>query len=182
MLFTYKISFVKITDQVKKDSIVKESLELRSTIKQNSLSQKLGDIGLQRDLSKIFKPITESQSIITKEIGALKDSTSSALQALPESISSQLKALTLSNYPSIQTELDEFEAAVEQHSLIELGEIATKYLKSAMNKQSTDRTFGLYEDDDKFFIGNKEVTIAGDDIIVGTTKCRGTPGLWELIM
>ena len=176
------MSFVKITDPAKRDSIVKESLELRSAIKQNSLSQKLGDIGLQRDLSKIFKPITESQSTITKEIGALKDSTSSTLQALPASISSQLKALTLPNYSSIQAEPDEFEDAVEQHRLIELGEIATKYLKSAMNKQSTDRTFGLYENDDKFFIGNEEVTIAGDDIIVGTTKYRGTSGLWELIM
>ena len=51
-----------------------------------------------------------------------------------------------------------------------------------MNKHSTNITFGLYENDDKFFIGNKEVTPAGDDIIVGTTKYRGTPGLWELIM
>ena len=100
------MSFVKITDSAKRDSIVKESLELRSAIKQNSLSQKLGDIGLQRDLLKIFKPITESQSTITKEIGALKDSTSSTLQALPASISSQLKALTLPNYSSIQAEPD----------------------------------------------------------------------------
>ena len=130
------MSFVKITDPAKRDSIVKESLELRSAIKQNS--QKLGDIGLQRDLSKIFKPITESQSTITTEIGALKDSTSSTLEALPASISSQLKALTLPNYSSIQAKPEEFEDAVEQHRLIELGEIATKYLKSAMNKQSTD--------------------------------------------
>ena len=101
---------------------------------------------------------------------------------MPTSISSQLKALTLPNYSSIQAELEEFEDAVEQPRLIELGEIATKYLKSAMNKQSTDKTFGLYENDDKFFIGNKEVTLAGDDIIVRTTKYRGTPGLWELMM
>ena len=101
---------------------------------------------------------------------------------MPTSISTQLKALTLPNYPSIQAEPEGFEDAVEEHKLIELGEIATKYLKSAMNKQSTDRTFGFYENDNKFFIGNKEVTIAGDDIIVGTTKYRGTPELWKLIM
>ena len=167
------MSFVKITDPAKRDSIVKESLDLRNAIKQNSLSQKLGDIWMQRDLEKIFKPITESQSTITKEIGALKDSTSSALQALPTSISTQLKALTVPNYPSIQADAE---------GIIALGEIATRYMKSAVSKESTDRTFGLYERDNKFFIGTSEVTIEGDDIIVGTTKYRGTPGLWELIM
>ena len=105
---------------------------------------------MQRDLSKIFKPNTESQSIITKEIGTLQDSTSSTLQALSESISSHLKALTLPNYSSIQAEPDEFEDAVEKHRLIELGEIANQYLKLAINKQSTDRKFGLYENDASF--------------------------------
>ena len=144
----------------------------------------MGNIGLQRELTKLYKPITESQSTITREIGALKESTSSALQALPASISSQLKAITPSIYPSIQAETAEEEAASRQKlGLIELGPLASSYLKrSVSNKQSTDRTFGLYEKDNTFFIGDKAVTIAGDDITFGTTKYRGTQGLWELIM
>ena len=111
------MSFVKITDPAKRDSIVKETLGLRSAIKQNSLSEKLGNIGLQRELTKLYKPITESQSSITREIGALKESTSSALQALPASISSQLKAITPPSYPSIEAETAEKEVASRQNQV-----------------------------------------------------------------
>ena len=91
---------------------------------------------------------------------------------MPASISSQLKAITHLNYPSIQAELSGEETAARQkQGLIELEPLAARYLKRSMsNKQSTDRTFGLYERDNIFFIGDKEVTIAGDDISVGTTK------------
>ena len=88
------MSFIKKTDPAKRDSIIKETLDLSIAIKQNSLSEKLGNIGLQRELTKLCKPITESQSAITREIGALKESTSSALQALHASISLQLPAIT----------------------------------------------------------------------------------------
>ena len=64
------MSFVKITYPAKRDLIVKEPLDLRSAIKQNSLSEKLGNIRLQRELTKLYKPIIESQSTITREIGA----------------------------------------------------------------------------------------------------------------
>ena len=84
----------------------------------------------------------------------------------------------------MQAETTEEDAASRQKSgLIELGPLASSYLKRSMSsKQSTDRTFGLYEKDNTFFIGDKAVTIAGDDITVGTTKYRGSQGLWELIM
>ena len=100
------------------------------------------------------------------------------------SISSQLKAITPPSYPSIQAETAEEKAASRQKSgFIELGPLASSYLRRLMsNKQSTDRTFGLYENDNTFFIGDKEVIIAVDDITVGITKYRGSQGLWELIM
>ena len=47
------MSFVKITDPAKRDLIVKETLDLRSAIKQNSLSEKLGNIRLHRELTKL---------------------------------------------------------------------------------------------------------------------------------
>ena len=82
----------------------------------------------------------------------------------------------------MKAEANGYENAVEQHRLIELGEIATRYMKSAMYKQLTNRTFGLYENDDKFFISIKQVTIAGYDIIIGKSKYRDTLGLWKLIL
>ena len=49
------------------------------------------------------------------------------------------------------------------------------------SKTQTDKTFGLHDKNGSFYIGDSEVTIADNDIIVGESKFDGTPGLWELI-
>src|SRR5688572_21246513 len=94
------MSFLKITDPAKRDLIVAEFLKTKKNIQQNFLNEKLGDIGLQQELTKFFKPVVDSQSTISKEQNALlstiKDSsaaTSDALQTLPASISSSIEAI-----------------------------------------------------------------------------------------
>lgn len=159
------MSFLKITDPEKRDFIVKKFLQTKQDIRQNFLAEKLGDIGLQREP-------TQSAALL-KEFS----STSTALKALPASLSSQLKAIQFPGYPSIEAETDE----VPKESLIEIGPIAAEYLRSMASKTQTDKTFGLHDRNGNFYIGDSEVTIAGDDIIVGESKFNGTPGLWELI-
>jgi hypothetical protein len=56
------MSFLKITDPEKRDFIVNEFLKTKRNIQQSYLDEKLGDIGLQRELTKLYKPITESQA------------------------------------------------------------------------------------------------------------------------
>lgn len=158
------MSFLKITDPEKRAFIVEEFSKMKHNIRQNSLSEKLGDIGQQRELTKLYKPITDSQA-------ALKEST---LQALAAIMPTTPFAITLPHYPSIQAE-------EPRESLIELGPIATEYLRSMASKTQTDKTFGLHDENGAFYIGDSEVTITGDDIIIGETKFDGTPGLWELI-
>ena len=63
-----KISFIKISDPVKRDSIVKEYLETKKNIRDNLLSERTGEQQLQTDLSKFFKPITEMQKATAREI------------------------------------------------------------------------------------------------------------------
>lgn len=165
------MSFLKITDPEKRDFLVKEFLLSKHNIRQNSLSEKLGDIGLQRELTKFYKPITDSQA--TQSVALTKELTS--LKALPASLSSQM--IQFPQYPSIQAEDDE----VPKESLIELGPVATEYLRSMASKTLTDKTFGLHDKNGAFYIGDSEVTIFGDNILVGETEFNGTPGLWELI-
>ena len=54
------MSFLKISDPVKRDLMVKEYLKLRKNIRNNLLSERTGEQELQTDLSKFFKPITET--------------------------------------------------------------------------------------------------------------------------
>ena len=61
------MSSLKISDPVKRDLIVKEYLETRENIRNNLLSERTGEQQLQTNLSKFFKPITETQKA-TREI------------------------------------------------------------------------------------------------------------------
>src|SRR5688572_14228434 len=126
------MSFLKITNPAKRDLIVADFLKTKKNIQQNFLNEKLGDIGMQRELVKLYKPIVDSQSTISKEQNALlstiKDNsaaTSNALQALPASISSSIKAIQFPQYPSIVA----YEDPGESVRTLELGEIATAYLQ-----------------------------------------------------
>src|SRR6478672_4489930 len=131
------MSFLKITDPAKRDLIVAEFLKTKKNIQQNFLNEKLGDIGLQQELTKLYKPIVDSQSTISKEQNALLSTikensaaTSNALQALPASISSSLKAI------------EAYDDPVESITTLEFGEIATPYMGNyTENKNLTGKTF-----------------------------------------
>ena len=134
---------------------------------------------MQRELTKIYKPILDTQSGIAKELGSIKENTiatANALKALPAPPS--LKAIQFPQYPSIEA----YEDPVEDVRTLELGEIATAYLQQyASNKKSTDTTFGIRSKDGIFYIGDAPITIQGDNITVADKTYVGTPGLWELL-
>ena len=180
------MSFLKITDPAKRDLIVAEFLKTKKNIQQNFLNEKLGDIGLQQELTKFYKPIVDSQSAISKEQNALLSTikensaaTSNALQALPASISSSIKTIQASQQPAIEASKDDPDKAA---SILKLGGIAAAYLQQyTSNKKSTDTTFGIRSKDRIFYIGDTPITIQDDNITVAGKTYDGTPGLWELI-
>ena len=55
------MSFLKISDPVKRDLIVKEFLEPKKNIRDDMICERTGEQQLQTNLSKIYKPITETQ-------------------------------------------------------------------------------------------------------------------------
>ena len=55
-------------------------------------------------------------------------------------------------------------------------------MRKFASTSGTDKTFGLRDKDDKFYIGSKEAKIKENNIIVGDKEYAGTPGLWELIV
>ena len=58
-----------------------------------------------------------------------------------------------------------------------IGDIAEEYLRKFANKAGVDKTFGLYDKNGKFFIGNMEVEVIDNDLKVGDKLYKGTPGL-----
>ena len=55
------MSFLKITDPKKGDFIVNEYLKTRQNIQQNFLSERVGELSTQYELSKLFKQVTDMQ-------------------------------------------------------------------------------------------------------------------------
>ena len=62
-----EMSFLKISDPTKRDAIVKD-LDLKKNIRDNLLSERTGELQLQTNLSKFYKPITETQKATAREI------------------------------------------------------------------------------------------------------------------
>ena len=160
------MSFLKLKDQNKRDETVKEFLDLKNRIKDNFRKERIGEIEMQSDLSKIFKPITETQKATAKEI-------TEELKPIKESIENLPQAISFPAYPSID---------IPKEDILQLGPTAVNALKQFLTKEGADKTFGLYDDKGKFYIGNKEAKIKDNNIIVDNEEYMGTPGLWELIV
>ena len=120
------MSFLKISDPLKRDAIVKEYLELKKNIRDNFLSERIGEQQLQTDLSKFYKPITETQKATTREITEGLKPIREGIEKLPEAIQ-----------PLGKTTEEEEEEEEDDEELV--GEIAFKYL----NKENRDTTFGI---------------------------------------
>ena len=164
------MSFLKITDPKKRDFIVNEFLEKRQNIQQNFLSERIGDLSTQYEFSKFFKSVTDIQNDLKGLISELKP-ISRRNQNLP-------KAITFPQLSSITAYDDDG----EEEEDVFIGDIAEQYLRKFASKSGTDKTFGLRDNDGKFYIEHKEAKIKENNIIVGEKKYAGTSELWELIV
>ena len=159
------MSFLKISDPLKRDAIVKEYLELKKKIRSNFLSERIGEQQLQTDLSKFYRPITETQKATTREITEGLKPIKEGIEKIPEAIQ------------TIVEEEEEEEEHEEDRELV--GDIAYYYL----NKPNRDKNFGITKEGKDHFIGKEHVIIKDNDIFLpglGETF-EGTRGLCELL-
>ena len=179
------MSFIKIKDPRKREELVRDFIETRKRIKDNFIARKVGEAEYQTGLTKLFKPVTETQKATAKEITEAQKATAEKItgELLPikESISGlatkeDIELLPIKVFNQIYPSLD-----FKSSEIMELGALAVNSLIEAFTKEGVDKTFGLYAENKKFKIGNKPATIKDNDIIIEDKKYIGTPGLWELI-
>ena len=163
------MSFLKITDPKKRDFIVNELLKTRQNIQQYFLSERVGDSSTQHELSKLFKPATDMQK-------DLKEGLVSELKPIREGMKNIPKAITFPQFPSITAYDDDDDGEEEEDVFI--GDIAEEYLQKFSTVSGADKTFGLRDKDDRFYIGNKEAKMKDNNISVGHKEYTGTHGLW----
>ena len=163
-----EMSFLKISDPLKRDAIVKEYLELKKNIRDNLLSERIGEQQLQTDLSKFYKPITETQKATARDITEGLKPIREGIEKLPEAIQPLRKATEEEEEEEEEDELDEDE----------VGLMAKDYL----SRPNIDEKFGVRKEKSRYYIGDKHVIFKDDDIILDNgERFEGTPGLWGLI-
>ena len=165
------MSFLKIKDPAKRDAIVKEYLGLKKNIRDNLLSERTGELELQTDLSKFYRPITETQNATAREI-------TEGLKPIREGIEKLPQAITFpTTQPLGEASGEEKEEEEEEEDLV--GETAYEFL----NISKPETTFGIRKKKGHHYIGNQHVIIENNIILPKYNgKFKGTRGLWELIM
>ena len=167
------MSFIKVKDPRKREELIRDFIETRKRIKDNFIAKKVGEAEYQTGLTKLFKPVTETQKATTKEI-------TEAQKAAAEKITQELLPIKegIEKLPGAISE--GFPAlGMTEEELIKIGPIARKYIQSNLGRATTKA--GLYSEDDNLKIGYRPVKIENDDIIIDDTPFKGTAGLWELI-
>ena len=158
-------------------------MSLKKKIRSNFLSERVGEQQLQTDLSKFYKPITETQKATARDITEGLKPISEGLKTIRKEVHdipgivSDMEAVK--RYGQEKQEEEEEEEEDEEDENI--GEIAINYLKIPEHKRDT--TFGIKKENGDHYIGKTHVIIEDDDIIIAKTGERftGTHGLWKLI-
>ena len=168
------MSFIKVKDPRKREELIKDFIETRKRIKDNFIARKVGEAEYQTGLTKLFKPVTETQKATTKEI-------TEAQKEATEKITKELLPIKegLEKLPTVIS-LPQYQAIEEYKKEKNLGPTVIKALNYLKPEDKT--TFGMYFKDGDFRIGDKKVDIEGDDIKIDGKPYKGTDGLWELIM
>ena len=173
------MSFIKVKDPRKREELIRDFIETRKRIKDNFIAKKVGEAEYQTGLTKLFKPVTETQKATAKEITEAQKATAEkftqellpikeGIKGLPGAISEAGQSLS---FPAL---------GITKEQIKNLGPIVLGALEYLKPEKKT--TFGMYFKDGDFRIGDKKVDIKGNDIKIEDKEYTGTPGLWELIM
>ena len=170
------MSFIKVKDPRKREELIRDFIETRKRIKDNFIARKVGESEYQTGLTKLFKPVTETQKATTKEITDAQKATAEKITSELLPIKEGIEGLPLKLFKEVFPSL-----GFKESDITKLGPLAVNALIEAFTKEGVDRSYGIHAKDKKLFMGNKEISIKDNDITLEGEVYKGTPGLWELI-
>ena len=171
------MSFIKVKDPRKREELIRDFIETRKRIKDNFVARKVGEAEYQTGLTKLFKPVTETQKATAKEITeaqkAAAEKFTSALLPIKEGIEGLPEALSFPAYPALE---------MTEEQITKIRPIASKYLLPTFRQKATLSDIKPGDSEGTFFkIGETPIKIENDDIIIKDTPFKGTDGLWRLL-
>ena len=181
------MSFIKIKDPRKREEMIKDLIETRKRIKDNFIARKVGEAEYQTGLTKLFKPVTETQKATAKEITeAQKEATEKITQGLlpiKEALENSIVIPPIEAGESIEAKEPIPFIKLTEKEKTELGGIAVDSLQDTHGRKPTQSDIipvnakkGLYK------IGNTPIEVKNNDLYIKDIgKITGTKELWNLI-
>ena len=171
------MSFIKVKDPRKREELIRDFIETRKRIKDNFIAKKVGEIEYQTGLTKLFKPVTETQKATAKEITeaqkAAAEKITQELLLIKEGIEGLPGAIMFPAYPALE---------ITEEKITNIGPIASKYLLPTFRQKATQSDIRPGDPKGTFFkINETPIKIENDNIIIKDEKFEGTPGLWKLL-
>ena len=179
------MSFIKIKDPRKREELIKDLIETRKRIKDNFIARKVGEAEYQTGLTKLFKPVTETQKTTAKEITEAQKETAERIEKGLLPIKEGIESLTM-----LPIETGEPIPAIKytEKEKTELGTLAADSLNDLYKNISEKKRTPVYSDiipvDVKkglYKIGKTIFKIKKDNLYFDFDKIDGTPGLWKLL-
>ena len=170
------MSFIKVTDPRKREELIKDFIETRKRIKDNFIAHKIGESEYQTGLTKLFKPVTETQKATAKEITEAQKATAEKITSELIPIKEGVKELPLKLFNQVFPSIE-----FNERDITNLGSIAVNNLKRYFKPNEGDLSTGIRDKDGSFYIGSEPVRIRDNNITIDNTEYSGTSGLWKLI-
>ena len=174
------MSFIKVKDPRKREELIRDFIETRKRIKDNFVAKKVGEIEYQTGLTKLFKPVTETQKATAKEITEAQKAAAEKFTSALLPIKEGLENITV--IPSIETGEDIPALEMTKEQITKIGPTASEYLLPTFGQKATQAD--IKPGDSKgtlFLIGKTPIKLENDDITIKDYKFKGTPGLWKLL-
>ena len=170
------MSFIKVTDPRKREEMIKDFIQTRKRIKDNFIAHKIGESEYQTGLTKLFKPVTETQKATAKEITDAQKATAEKITSELIPIKEGVKELPLKLFNQVFPSIE-----FNERDITNLGSIAVNNLKRHFKPNEGDLSTGIRDKDGSFYIGSEPVRIRDNNITIDNTEYSGTSGLWKLI-
>ena len=185
------MSFIKVTDPRKREELIKDFIETRKRIKDNFIARKVGEAEYQTGLSKLFKPVTETQKETAKEITDAQKATAKEITEAQKETAERIEKGLLPIREGIEgltmltiktgDPIPAIEYTEEEKTV--LGDLAVDGLTRTHGRKATQSDLIPVDPKKRLYrIGKTPITIKNNDLYIeDLDKINGTAGLWELL-
>ena len=175
------MSFIKVKDPRKREELIRNFIETRKRIKDNFVARKVGESEYQTGLTKLFKPITETQKATAKEITEAQKAAAEKFTSALLPIKEGLENITV--IPPIEAGEDKPALEMKKEEIEKFGPLATTYIGKYLSRDPNVDTSkaAIYKEGKTLKIGSEPLKIEDDKIIINDYPYIGTPGLWKLL-